>query len=121
MKKAIVMTLGVIIGVTGVLAICAHLADAAKLALYVPEDEDDEDHLLTRKLLEVSALSTAMHGSLQTVKNIWTASVRNCHTEQRAAFLFVQSRRTRRSAKQWMISCMTSMARKTRAVKKIII
>ena len=55
------------------------------------------------------------------VKNIWTAFVRNCHTEQRAAFLFVQSRRTRRSAKQWMISCMTSMARKTRAVKKIII
>ena len=42
MKKAIVITLGVIIGVTGVLAICAHLADAARLALYVPEDEDDE-------------------------------------------------------------------------------
>ena len=39
MKKAIVITLGV----TGVLAICAHLADAAKLALYAPEDEDDED------------------------------------------------------------------------------
>ena len=32
-----------------------------------------------RKLWEVSALSTAMHGSLQTVKNIWTAFVRNCH------------------------------------------
>ena len=43
MKKAIVITLGVIIGVTGVFAICAHLADAAKLALYVPEAEDDED------------------------------------------------------------------------------
>ena len=43
MKKAIVITLGVIIGVTGVLAICAHLADAARLALYAPEDEDDED------------------------------------------------------------------------------
>ena len=43
MKKAIVMTLGVIIGVTGALAICAHLANAAKLALYVPEGEDDED------------------------------------------------------------------------------
>ena len=43
MKKAIVMTLGVIIGVTGVLAICAHLADGARLALYVPEDEDGED------------------------------------------------------------------------------
>ena len=43
MKKAIVMTLGVIIGVTDVLAICAHLADAARLVLYAPEDEDDED------------------------------------------------------------------------------
>ena len=43
MKKAIVITLGVIIGVTGVLAICAHLADAARLALYVPEDDDDDD------------------------------------------------------------------------------
>ncbi len=43
MKKAIVITLGVIIGVTGVLAICAHLAGAAKLALYVPEDEDGEN------------------------------------------------------------------------------
>ena len=43
MKKAIVITLGVIIGVTDVLAICAHLASAAKLALYVPEDEDDDD------------------------------------------------------------------------------
>ena len=42
MKKAIVITLGVIIDVTGVLAICAHLADAAKLALYAPEDEDGE-------------------------------------------------------------------------------
>ena len=43
MRKAIVITLGVIIGVTGVLAICAHLADAVRLALYVPEDEDGED------------------------------------------------------------------------------
>ena len=43
MKKTIVITLGVIIGVAGILAICAHLANAAKLALYVPEDEDDED------------------------------------------------------------------------------
>ena len=43
MKKAIVNTLGLVIGVAGVLAICAHLADAAKLALYVPEDEDGED------------------------------------------------------------------------------
>ena len=43
MKKAIVITLGVVIGVAGVLAICAHLADAAKLALYVPDAEDDDD------------------------------------------------------------------------------
>ena len=43
MKKAIVVTLGVIIGVAGIFAISAHLANAAKLALYVPEDEDDED------------------------------------------------------------------------------
>lgn len=45
MKKAIVMTLGVIIGVTGVLAICAHLADAARLALYVPEDNNDDEDI----------------------------------------------------------------------------
>ena len=43
MKKAIVITLGVMIGVAGVLAISAHLANAAKLALYAPEDDDDED------------------------------------------------------------------------------
>ena len=43
MKKAIVITFGITIGATGVLAICAHLANAAKLALYAPEDEDDED------------------------------------------------------------------------------
>ena len=43
MKKAIVITLGVIIGMAGFLAICAHLADAARLALYVPENDDDED------------------------------------------------------------------------------
>ena len=43
MKKATVITLGVIIGVTGVLTICAHLADSARLALYALEDDDDED------------------------------------------------------------------------------
>ena len=43
MKKEIVITLGVIIGVTGVRAICARVADAVKLALYAPEDDDDED------------------------------------------------------------------------------
>ena len=45
MKNAIVITLGVIIGVTGVLAICAHLADAARLALYVPEDNNDDEDI----------------------------------------------------------------------------
>ena len=45
MKKAIIITLAVLIGVTGILAIGAHLASAAKLALYVPEDDasDDDD------------------------------------------------------------------------------
>lgn len=43
MKKTIVITLAVLIGVSGVLAIGAHLASSAKLALYVPEDEDDDD------------------------------------------------------------------------------
>ena len=43
MKKAIVITLGVVIGVAGGFFIFGHLADAARLALYVPEDEDDED------------------------------------------------------------------------------
>ena len=38
MKKAIVITLAVLIGVSGVLAIGAHLASAAKLALHEPED-----------------------------------------------------------------------------------
>ena len=32
-----------LIGVTGFLAIGAHLADAARLARYAPEDEDGED------------------------------------------------------------------------------
>ena len=45
MRKAIIITLAVLIGVTGILAIGAHLASAAKLALYVPEDDasDDDD------------------------------------------------------------------------------
>ena len=42
MKKAIVITLAALIGVTGILAICAHLADSARLALYVPEDENED-------------------------------------------------------------------------------
>ncbi len=43
MKKAIVITLAVLIGVSVVLAIGAHLASAAKLVLYVPEDDADDD------------------------------------------------------------------------------
>ena len=43
MKKVIGIVLATLIGVTCVLTICAHLADAARLALYVPEDEDGED------------------------------------------------------------------------------
>lgn len=43
MDKVIVITLAVLIGVTGVLAIGAHLADAAALILYEPENDDDED------------------------------------------------------------------------------
>ena len=43
MKKAIIITLAVLIGVTGVLTIGVHLASAAKLALYVPEDDTDDD------------------------------------------------------------------------------
>ena len=40
MEKAIVITLAVLIGIAGILTIGAHLAE---LALYEPEDEDDED------------------------------------------------------------------------------
>ena len=43
MKKAIIITLAVLIGVTGILAIGAHLASSAKLALYVPENDADDD------------------------------------------------------------------------------
>ena len=92
MKKVIVIALGVLIGVTGVLAICAHLA-----------------------------LSTAMRGSLQMPQHIWTVSAKNCRMRRQPVSGSARSRRTRRSAKQWMISCMTSMVKKTRAVKKIII
>ena len=37
------VTLAMLIGVTGLRAIYTHLADAAQVALYAPEDE--EDHL----------------------------------------------------------------------------
>ena len=55
------------------------------------------------------------------VKNIWTASARNCRMRRQLVSGFVQLRRTRQSARRWMTSCLTSMAKKTCAVKKIII
>ena len=43
MKKVIGIVLATLIGVTCVLTICAHLADAARLALYAPEEDDADD------------------------------------------------------------------------------
>lgn len=65
--------------------------------------------------------STAMRSSSQMPKNIWTASARNCRMRRQLVSGFVQLRRTRRSARQWMISCLIFMVKKTRAMKKIII
>ena len=65
--------------------------------------------------------STAMRSSLQMLKRIWTASAKNCRMRQQLVSGSARSRRSQLSARQWMISCMTSMARKTRATKKIII
>ena len=45
MKKAIVITLAVLIGMTGILAIGAHLADAAQIAFYGSDTEEDDDDL----------------------------------------------------------------------------
>ena len=55
------------------------------------------------------------------LEDIWTVSAKNCRMRRQPVSGSARSRRTRRSAKQWMISCMTSMVKKTRAVKKIII
>lgn len=43
MKKAIIITFAVLLGVTGVLAIGAHLAGAAQMAFYDPDTEEDDD------------------------------------------------------------------------------
>ncbi len=45
MKKAIIITLAVLIGVSGVLAIGAHLADAAQIAFYDSDTEEDDDDI----------------------------------------------------------------------------
>ena len=55
-----------------------------------------------RKLWEVSALSTAMHGSLQMPQHIWAVSAKNCRIRQQLVSDSVQSRRTRRSARQML-------------------
>ncbi len=44
MEKAIVITLAVLIGIAGMLAIGTHLADTAALVLYEPEDDDDDTY-----------------------------------------------------------------------------
>jgi len=45
LKKAIIITLAVLIGVSGVLAIGAHLADAAQIAFYDSDTEEDDDDI----------------------------------------------------------------------------
>lgn len=41
MQKAIIISLGVLIGIAGFLIIGAHLAAATQLALYEPDEEDE--------------------------------------------------------------------------------
>ena len=41
MQKAIIISLGVLIGIAGILTIGAHLAAATQLALYGPDEEDE--------------------------------------------------------------------------------
>ncbi len=41
MEKAIIISLGVLIGIAGILTIGAHLAAATQLALYEPGEEDE--------------------------------------------------------------------------------
>lgn len=43
MQKTMILSLGVLIGVCGILAIAAHLAAAAQLALYAPDAEHTEE------------------------------------------------------------------------------
>ena len=41
MQKAIIISLGVLIGIAGILTISAHIAAATQLALYEPDEEDE--------------------------------------------------------------------------------
>ena len=41
MQKAIIISLGVLIGIAGILTIGAHLAAATQLALYEQDEEDE--------------------------------------------------------------------------------
>ena len=41
MQKAIIISLGVLIGIAGILTIGAHLAAATQLALYEADEEDE--------------------------------------------------------------------------------
>ena len=41
MQKAIIISLGVLIGIAGILTIGAHIAAATQLALYKADEEDE--------------------------------------------------------------------------------
>ena len=41
MQKAIIISLGVLIGIAGILTIGAHIAAATQLALYESDEEDE--------------------------------------------------------------------------------
>ena len=43
MQKAIIISLGVLIGIAGILTIGAHLAAATQLALYEADEEDENE------------------------------------------------------------------------------
>ena len=60
------------------------------------------------------------HSSIELLRNIWSVSERNCRIGQQTVFGFRRSRVSLRCARQWMILCLTSTARETRAGKKIM-
>ena len=43
MQKAIIISLGVLIGIAGILTIGAHIAAATQLALYEADEEDENE------------------------------------------------------------------------------
>ena len=43
MQKAIIISLGVLIGISGILTIGAHIAAATQLALYEQDEEDENE------------------------------------------------------------------------------